>query len=66
MASRTPIAPVLAKVIGPGKPIAFEAFDGSTAGPAAGQRSLVHCGLDGPPAMTTAAGGRPGRGIQSD
>ncbi|HET6916529.1 MAG TPA: class I SAM-dependent methyltransferase [Acidimicrobiales bacterium] len=34
MATRTPIAPVLAKVIGPGKPIAFEAYDGSTAGPA--------------------------------
>ena len=33
MASRTPIAPVFEKVIGPGKPIAFHAFDGSTAGP---------------------------------
>ena len=33
MATRAPIAPVLAKVIGPGKPIAFEAYDGSTAGP---------------------------------
>jgi len=34
MATRTPIAPVLAKVIGPGQPIAFEAYDGSSAGPA--------------------------------
>ena len=34
MATRSPIAPVLAKVIGPGKPIAFEAYDGSSAGPA--------------------------------
>ena len=33
MVIRNPIAPVLAKVVGPGKPIAFEAYDGSTAGP---------------------------------
>ena len=33
MATRSPIAPVLAAVIGPGKPIAFEAYDGSSSGP---------------------------------
>jgi cyclopropane-fatty-acyl-phospholipid synthase len=34
MAARTQIAAVMAKVVGPGLPIAFEAYDGSTAGPA--------------------------------
>ena len=34
MANRSPIAPVLADVVGPGSSIAFEAYDGSSAGPA--------------------------------
>ena len=33
MATRSPIAPVLASVVGPGSPILFEAYDGSSAGP---------------------------------
>jgi cyclopropane-fatty-acyl-phospholipid synthase len=33
VARRSPIAPVLASVVGPGSPIAFEAFDGSSSGP---------------------------------
>ena len=33
MATRSPIAPVLASVVGPGSPIVFEAYDGSSAGP---------------------------------
>jgi EmrB/QacA subfamily drug resistance transporter len=36
-----------------------------TAGAPAMQRAIVHCGLDSPPAMTTAAGARPGPGIES-
>ena len=34
MANRSPIAPVLADVVGPGSSIAIEAYDGSSAGPA--------------------------------
>lgn len=34
MTTRAAIAPVLAKVIGRGQPIAFDAYDGSSAGPA--------------------------------
>src|SRR6202034_4102375 len=34
MAGPPPIASVMASVVGPGMPIAFEAYDGSTAGPA--------------------------------
>jgi cyclopropane-fatty-acyl-phospholipid synthase len=34
MAVRSQVAPVLAEIIGAGAPVAFEAFDGSTAGPA--------------------------------
>lgn len=34
MPARTPLAPILASVVGPGKPIGFAAYDGSTAGPA--------------------------------
>ena len=41
MATRTPIAPVLAKVIAPGKPIAFEAYDGSSAGPAGALSRII-------------------------
>lgn len=41
MATRSPIAPVLAKVIGPGKPIAFEAYDGSSAGPAGALSRII-------------------------
>ena len=42
MAVDSLIAPVLAEVVGGGNPVAFEAFDGSTAGPAdAGTRIVV-------------------------
>lgn len=41
MATRSPIAPVLAKVIGPGKPIAFEAYDGSSARPAGALSRII-------------------------
>jgi cyclopropane-fatty-acyl-phospholipid synthase len=41
MATRSRIAPALAKVVGPGQPIAFEAYDGSTAGPANAKSRLI-------------------------
>ena len=41
MVIRNPIAPVLAKVVAPGKPIAFEAYDGSTAGPPGAANRIV-------------------------
>jgi cyclopropane-fatty-acyl-phospholipid synthase len=41
MPTRSPIAPVLASVIAPGESIAFEAFDGSSAGPADAASRLV-------------------------
>ena len=41
MAPRSPIAPVLASVVGAGSPIAIEAYDGSSAGPANATSRLV-------------------------
>jgi cyclopropane-fatty-acyl-phospholipid synthase len=41
MAVRPLIAPVLAEVVGPGIPVAIEAYDGSTAGPADAEARLV-------------------------
>ena len=41
MVIRNPIAPVLAKVVGPGQPIRFEAYDGSSAGPSGATIRIV-------------------------
>ena len=41
MAARSPIAPVLASVVGAGSPIAIEAYDGSSAGPTDATSRLV-------------------------
>lgn len=41
MAAPTPIAPVLARVVGPGRPIAFGAYDGSRAGPSDAAVTIV-------------------------
>jgi cyclopropane-fatty-acyl-phospholipid synthase len=41
MAARSPIAPVLASVVGAGSPIAIEAYDGSWAGPTDATSRLV-------------------------
>ena len=41
MATRSPIAPVLAEVVAPGSQIAIEAFDGSSAGPADAVSQLI-------------------------
>ena len=41
MANRSPIAPVLAEVVAPGRPLAIEAYDGSSAGPADAVTRLI-------------------------